>query len=1155
MPGLPAAAQRPLVPPTARSPTAGSTWTDLPGDAEAAQVARLHAGLPLSPPGTAVPQPLAGYGPSGASNGAADAAAGREPGYRAGAHIGVDGCGAAVSPGLPHSGSDRSVDPSVSGSGSGRSFCRYEARGRADATEAMLPPRRGSGTGSDGRTADHIDVGRGSGSGCGSGSGGRSGSGSGSASGNASAAAASQLPPAQQPGPQHPLASVTTIGTAATNSCGPAGTAPLAALHSSGLPGPNSAVAPRAASASAGRGGGGGGGLGSPGTAHGAAAAGEAGARPHPDVDEQLNAVPATTAGSVLDMMSTQLGPTLHEVVKERLKKRIRIIQPISQAWVEETLRTPSGPGGGGGAGDGDHAWPGDAGGRNGAAAGRAADAAAAAPATSTECGICRQDSSASGRTVQGKAPALTPLRARGTARPASSAAGLEGRGGVPVTGAAGTTAAALVQCHRACSQDASRLAVDLQTTVSGRAAGAMADVGAGPAAGDARSSGTPSLDLLAAAAAAASAGRQHEQAGAAAKQESLTLLATGPVPGPTAPVLAHIDMSECSPFGVSSALAKLVGSPRADAAAAAQLLAHPGGARAGDVGGMLGRSSSHAAAAACMPPPRQQSAGAAQASKAAAAPAEAAGKGAQATETLGFASVFLPPHASNSIRTGSIDNLKHSDKPSCPTAADGGVPPAAVQQRPHQPAIAAARPPNRGRAQAAVAGHANTAAAGGAVQGTSHLPGGAPAAVGAAGMGGSRACGDASMTIGGGATRGAASSGALPTGPGSVSAATAVGTLPSVCPPSAAPASTGAAAAWPMALGPGDPLRLLQHRPPACLGKVQGELTLLYQWYVANKTVYLDQARQQLQRVESLTAQAVSNAAAVAAAAATSGGPHAAGDAAIALSSAAMARAESSEAIRAFETALQIMRVCSKVEQQSVAAGGGMSQPQMPHPLLHPQAAPLQPPPAPPPLGVPLAAWQADVAAAAAAAAGMPQLHLRQPVIGYDSRESADLAMALAASKQQAAGGAEATAVPPGPWLPMAPTMAPGPEAALAVAAALVGAAGMGGSGKERKARRAGRVEAAPMLQPQPQPRLLDPPGGLGPPPPPPLPRGLPPKLDRTCAAAADVLGPATTVATAAGVAPLMGSPAAAPVAPPLAPPPNTGRPALTQAGGRAKA
>ncbi|GLC41936.1 hypothetical protein PLESTF_000102400 [Pleodorina starrii] len=95
-----------------------------------------------------------------------------------------------------------------------------------------------------------------------------------------------------------------------------------------------------------------------------------------------------------------------------------------------------------------------------------------------------------------------------------------------------------------------------------------------------------------------------------------------------------------------------------------------------------------------------------------------------------------------------------------------------------------------------------------------------------------------------------------------------------------------------------------------SCLGKVQGELTLLYQWYVANKAVYLDQAQRQLQRIEALTA---------------------ARDGAADAAAASFARAESAEAMRAFETALKIMSVCGRVEQQwlagpamAAAAGGG---------------------------------------------------------------------------------------------------------------------------------------------------------------------------------------------------------------------------------------
>ncbi|KXZ54175.1 hypothetical protein GPECTOR_5g271 [Gonium pectorale] len=95
-------------------------------------------------------------------------------------------------------------------------------------------------------------------------------------------------------------------------------------------------------------------------------------------------------------------------------------------------------------------------------------------------------------------------------------------------------------------------------------------------------------------------------------------------------------------------------------------------------------------------------------------------------------------------------------------------------------------------------------------------------------------------------------------------------------------------------------PASVQQLRPPqplpphsGSLGKVQGELTLLYQWYVANKTAYLDQAQRQLRRVETLA------------------GLPAAG---------AGAKAESADAMRAFETALHIMQVCGTVEQQCLA-------------------------------------------------------------------------------------------------------------------------------------------------------------------------------------------------------------------------------------------
>ena len=849
--GLPAGDQRVLAAPTAGSPAAAPAQL---------QAARLLASLPLVPPATAaLLQPNALHRHSGSFLIETENCAGAEPRCRVGAHTGGEGSGAAVSPGLPHSGSDRSFYPSASGSGSGRSFCRDDASQGADVAGAAVPPRSSSGTGSDGRTAS--DAGRGSGSGSGSGAGSRGGSGNGSGSGSANAAAAAAgqlLQPHQHPQhhPQqqqqqrqqqqqaaHPHTSINTIGTAATMSCGPAQSAPLAAaLHSSWRAGggPDSTAAPAQAcfaAAGAGRG------SGPPCAAQGAAATDGNDPRTleHADLDEQLDTVLATTAGSVLDMASTQLGAALPQGVSARLKKRIRIIQPISRAWEEETFRTPSGTGGGGGGCGGDHgdgdAAAGDMGGSGGsgsggaAAAGHGAGAAAAGAATSTDCGICRQDSSASGRTVQGKAPALTPLRATGTARPASSAAGLEGRGAAPAAavtagmaataaavGAArtGDAAAALVQCHRACSQDGSRLAMDLQATLSGRAAGAMASAGTAPAAGDGPASDTVSLDLLAAAAAdeSAAATAVRRPLGACPKQEDLMLLPTEL----EAPALADVDMAECSPFGlgVSGVLPGL---------------AHPGGARAGDVSTLLHLPSTRAAAAARMPPPRQHSGEATPGSKAAGGPPGAPGKTLQGADAFGFASVFLPPHPSNALRNGSFDSPKHGDKPAGPAAAGAGGPQATMQLRPPPPAVAAAPAASCGLAQAAANGDASVAA--GAAHSMGHLLRGAPTA----GAGGSQAFGDASGAIGCGAMRGPASSGALPTGPGSVSAATAMDALPSVCPPSAVPASTGAATAAaapanrPTALGPGDPLRLLHQQPPACLGRVQGELTLLYQW------------------------------------------------------------------------------------------------------------------------------------------------------------------------------------------------------------------------------------------------------------------------------------------------------------------------------------
>lgn len=118
------------------------------------------------------------------------------------------------------------------------------------------------------------------------------------------------------------------------------------------------------------------------------------------------------------------------------------------------------------------------------------------------------------------------------------------------------------------------------------------------------------------------------------------------------------------------------------------------------------------------------------------------------------------------------------------------------------------------------------------------------------------------------------------------------------------------------------DTLRDLQAAPPHTLGAVQGELTLLYQWYVANKSVYMDLARHHLERMEMLTAVAAASAeattaAAVSSAAAGSGSPAALAAAVSATEAVARVRSESAEAMRAFDTALHIMRACTRVEQQ----------------------------------------------------------------------------------------------------------------------------------------------------------------------------------------------------------------------------------------------
>ncbi len=116
--------------------------------------------------------------------------------------------------------------------------------------------------------------------------------------------------------------------------------------------------------------------------------------------------------------------------------------------------------------------------------------------------------------------------------------------------------------------------------------------------------------------------------------------------------------------------------------------------------------------------------------------------------------------------------------------------------------------------------------------------------------------------------------------------------------------------------------LRDLQAAPPQTLGAVQGELTLLYQWYVANKSVYMDLARHHLERVEALTAVAAASAeattaAAVGSAASGGGSPAALAAAVSATEAVARVRSESAEAMRAFDMALHIMRACSRVEQQ----------------------------------------------------------------------------------------------------------------------------------------------------------------------------------------------------------------------------------------------
>ncbi|GIL62958.1 hypothetical protein Vafri_17156 [Volvox africanus] len=177
-----------------------------------------------------------------------------------------------------------------------------------------------------------------------------------------------------------------------------------------------------------------------------------------------------------------------------------------------------------------------------------------------------------------------------------------------------------------------------------------------------------------------------------------------------------------------------------------------------------------------------------------------------------------------------------------------------------------------------------------------------------------------------------------------------------------------------------------------SCLGKVQGELTLLYQWYAANKAVYLDQAQRQLQRIEMLTAAHEE--------AAGSG-----------TAAAASAKAESGEAMRAFETALKIMSVCGRVEQQwlsaagSAGAGADSRQIQVPAPPLRRQGS-----------------MQQQVADAS----GAPFL-------------AADMALAGSAMDVAIHGTSAASApLPSTGW-------AHGASAALAVAAALVGSVSQG--------------------------------------------------------------------------------------------------------------
>ncbi|EFJ43273.1 hypothetical protein VOLCADRAFT_96607 [Volvox carteri f. nagariensis] len=183
-----------------------------------------------------------------------------------------------------------------------------------------------------------------------------------------------------------------------------------------------------------------------------------------------------------------------------------------------------------------------------------------------------------------------------------------------------------------------------------------------------------------------------------------------------------------------------------------------------------------------------------------------------------------------------------------------------------------------------------------------------------------------------------------------------------------------------------------------SCLGKVQGELTLLYHWYVANKAAYLDQAQLQLQRIDALTAARDS----------------AAGGSGANAAAAACARAESAEAARAFETALKIMSVCGRVEQQWLSAPpparGG---PPATGAALRAMAAAAPPPPAAEATAVGLPRQ-----ASGSAGAALP-VNLPAPAAGWSHGACAALAVAAAlvgsVGRGQAGSGLGSGGSPPG--------------------------------------------------------------------------------------------------------------------------------------------